>query len=355
MTEATEIQILPPDGALPAFPTDEDAAKAIVTEIAERARAHQADVTKARGRQEIASLAHKIARTKTAMDGAGKELVADAKKKIAEVDAVRRLIRNELDKLKEEVRRPLTEWEEAKEKREAEIEARFSNIKANGTVAHGASSSDIEQKIGHAEGWLHYATADYFDDRADEAAKAIRDQVAMLKVLRDNALEREERDRELERLRREEAERLRREEAERKEREEAERREREEREAEQSRQQEELEKARREAEEAKAAAERAAREAEEAAERERQRIERERQEQEARAKAEAEAEQRRKDDEARTAEQRGRAKARAADALEDILPEIDAFADDWTDFADKLAEAIADGRVANVKLEVGDE
>ncbi|MDE1907630.1 MAG: hypothetical protein KGH75_14385, partial [Rhodospirillales bacterium] len=91
------------------------------------------DVSTAGGRKEIASLAYKVARSKTTIDEAGKSLVAEWKKKSAEVDASRKKARDYLDALKDEVRKPLDEWEaeqarierESAEKAEAERLAEF--------------------------------------------------------------------------------------------------------------------------------------------------------------------------------------------------------------------------------------
>lgn len=75
------------------------------------------DMTTEKGRKEIASLAYKIAQSKTALDNMGKDLVAEKKKETSLVDAERRRIRDELDTLKESVRAPLTKWEEEEKSR----------------------------------------------------------------------------------------------------------------------------------------------------------------------------------------------------------------------------------------------
>jgi hypothetical protein len=80
------------------------------------------DVETAKGRKEIASLAHKVSRSKTALDSLGKNLVADWKAKSKAVDAERKYIRDSLDALRDEVRQPLTDWEDA-ERARAEREA----------------------------------------------------------------------------------------------------------------------------------------------------------------------------------------------------------------------------------------
>ena len=80
------------------------------------------DVETNKGRKEIASMAHKVAQSKTALDALGKTLVADWKAKSKLVDASRKHARDELDALKVQVRQPLTVWEaeqEALDKAEA--------------------------------------------------------------------------------------------------------------------------------------------------------------------------------------------------------------------------------------------
>jgi chromosome segregation ATPase len=77
------------------------------------------DAATSKGRAEIASMAHKVARSKTALDDMGKELVAELKDVPKKVDAERKRMRDLLDQWKEEVRAPLTAWEQAEENRKA--------------------------------------------------------------------------------------------------------------------------------------------------------------------------------------------------------------------------------------------
>lgn len=77
----------------------------------------------AKGRKEIASRARWVAKNKVFIDNAGKEYVAGLKAKIKPVDAERKRVRDILDKLRDEVRQPLTEWEEIEAKKvEAEAQ-----------------------------------------------------------------------------------------------------------------------------------------------------------------------------------------------------------------------------------------
>lgn len=75
------------------------------------------DTSTGKGRKEIASLAYKIAQSKTFIEKAGKELVSGIKSKAKLIDAERKRSRDTLDEWKEEVRKPLTEWEAAEAKK----------------------------------------------------------------------------------------------------------------------------------------------------------------------------------------------------------------------------------------------
>src|SRR5258708_3289999 len=65
----------------------------------------------------MASLASKVARSKTALNEMGKNLVSELKAKTGAIDSERRTIRERLDALKDEVRRPLTDWKNADKER----------------------------------------------------------------------------------------------------------------------------------------------------------------------------------------------------------------------------------------------
>jgi len=90
------------------------------------------DVTTSKGRKEIASMAYKVAKSKTYLDDAGKDLVSDWKAKSKIVDAERKKIREYLDNLKDEVRKPLTEWEEIEKNRIEKHTTNISEIKSSG-------------------------------------------------------------------------------------------------------------------------------------------------------------------------------------------------------------------------------
>jgi colicin import membrane protein len=84
---------LPAPEALPALFRDPDEIDRLISRIEAEARAHVADVATTKGRREIASLAHKVARSKTALDEAGKQLNAGLRRQIDVVDQERRKVR----------------------------------------------------------------------------------------------------------------------------------------------------------------------------------------------------------------------------------------------------------------------
>lgn len=97
----------------------------ILDKIAHVARSEVFDATTAKGRKDIASMAYRIAQSKTYIENHGKDLAAELKLLPKLVDSNRKLARDFLDSLKDEIRKPLDEWEAEQEaiKLKAEIEA----------------------------------------------------------------------------------------------------------------------------------------------------------------------------------------------------------------------------------------
>jgi hypothetical protein len=111
----------------------------LLEKIKHAATQQEADITTDKGRKEIASMAYRVAQSKTYIESHGKELAAELKELPKLVDKNRKYARDFLDSLKDEVRKPLDAWEaeQAAIKLKAEIEE-----------AHG------EALIVHAE-WLN--------------------------------------------------------------------------------------------------------------------------------------------------------------------------------------------------------
>lgn len=91
--------------------------EALLNEIAVQAKSIVLDATTEKGRKEIASLAFKIAKTKTSLDSAGKSLTEDWQRQTKAVNAVRSKAWEFLENLQKEIRMPLDEFEEAEKAR----------------------------------------------------------------------------------------------------------------------------------------------------------------------------------------------------------------------------------------------
>jgi len=132
MTAAAELIVIPKESALTVFSADKGL-EPFLAKIRAEIDAFVPDVSTKKGRDAIASIAHKVAKSKTYLDGVGKDLVADLKELPKKIDASRKDMRDTLDAWKDEVRRPLTEWEEAEEHRKARHAQRIAeiNLRAN--------------------------------------------------------------------------------------------------------------------------------------------------------------------------------------------------------------------------------
>lgn len=142
----------------------------LLKKITEEAKSIVCNVETARGRRDIAAMAHKVAKSKTYLDGLGKDLVSDWKTKSKAVDNERKKMRDHLDNLKAEVRQPLTDWEQAEEDRTAKHEANILDIVSTGD---GAEQNWMEENLGSM---LHYVESikigDSWEEYANNAAKA---------------------------------------------------------------------------------------------------------------------------------------------------------------------------------------
>ncbi|HFD3809471.1 TPA: hypothetical protein ACF3R6_006957, partial [Pseudomonas aeruginosa] len=180
------------------------------------------DVSTRKGRDAIASIAYKVARSKTALDNVGKELVAELKEVPKKIDAERKRMRDLLDSWQAEVRQPLTEWEQREEMRKAKHQAGIDQINLR-LECRDLDSTELKANIEWLEGLSIGADWEEFETEAartkDKALAALREALvareryeaeqAELERLRAEAAAREQKERE-ERIAREaaEAERL---------------------------------------------------------------------------------------------------------------------------------------------------
>ena len=301
MSEVTDLVVIEKQNAMAVFTTKEQL-DPIIEAIEKEARSLVPDVSTRKGRDAIASMAHKVARSKTYIDNAGKDLVAELKALPKQIDESRRIVRERLDALKDEVRKPLTDWENAESARKDALQQRLADLRSLADVIDSVGnylpSVEIQQRIESAKA---VALDESWQEVAAEAGVAKDATIQQLEAALIVAKQREHEAAELERLRKEAEEKA------RLEREENIRR-------------EAAERARRDAEamhkaEIEAAARREAEEKARAELAERQRVEAE--QCAAREKQEAEERARREKEEAVAAERRRQEEAEAARLAEE--------------------------------------
>lgn len=122
---ANELVVIEQATALDLFTAPEKVNQMLehIKSLAEEERKElDSDFSVAKNRKAFASLAYKVAQTKTYIDKEGKAVVDKLKELPKKVDASRKMFRDELDALSTDIRKPLTEWE-AQEKAREEAEA----------------------------------------------------------------------------------------------------------------------------------------------------------------------------------------------------------------------------------------
>lgn len=167
------------------------------------------DLSTAKGRKEIASMARKVASSKTALDGFGKDLVAELKKKPAMIDAERKRMRDVLDKWRDEVRKPLTDYEAAEDARKAAHEEAIGGIELlavgeDEAIGARLTSDELKRNLESVES---IKMGDQWEEFESDAARAKEAAIEKLKGLIAAAEKYEAEQAELERLRKEQVER----------------------------------------------------------------------------------------------------------------------------------------------------
>lgn len=176
----------------------------ILDEIKERVKSIVLDVSTEKGRDEIRSIAAKIAKSKTALDSMGKELKSEWKAKCDGIDAERRKIWEELETLQHQVRQPLTDFENAVKQRIDNHEKDLIVLANWGNLGDAATSKQAEENLVSLDGFYKSKDWEEFKNRADTIFQETRGSL----IAAAHNLKKQEDDRaELEMLRRQEEER----------------------------------------------------------------------------------------------------------------------------------------------------
>ena len=109
------------------------------------------DLATDKGRKAFASMAHKVAKSKTALDAVGKELSAQQKEVPKRIDAERKRVWDTLESWQKEIRKPLDDWEEAEERRIASIKDDIAKITALAVDLDGITAEDLSERIARVD------------------------------------------------------------------------------------------------------------------------------------------------------------------------------------------------------------
>lgn len=110
------------------------------------------DLTTRKGRERIASLAAKVSKSKTAVEKPGRDYLRRLKEMPKVVEAELREFVTKMDTLRDETRRPLTEWEAAEDARINRHNDRLNWLKTLADDLGELSSLHIKGLIAEAEG-----------------------------------------------------------------------------------------------------------------------------------------------------------------------------------------------------------
>ncbi|HAT7708528.1 TPA: cell envelope biogenesis protein TolA [Enterobacter roggenkampii] len=180
MSETTDLVVIEKANAMTVFKSA-DQIEDILQKVEREVMSFVPDVTTAKGRKEIASLAYKVAQTKTYLDGLGKDLVAELKEIPKLIDANRKTVRDRLDELKEKARQPLTDYEIEQESIKQEEEAK-------------RAAEELAKKI-EADHEMALLMNDAFDrELAEKKAEQERQRIAREEEIKRQAEERAKRE-----------------------------------------------------------------------------------------------------------------------------------------------------------------
>lgn len=206
----TELMVLPvEEKALEAVFIDGSDFDPVIEKIREQAKDLPFDMTVKKNRDEIASFAYKIARSKSAVEKAGAAISAKYKELPKKIDASRRAYKDAFEQLQDEVRAPLNEWERLESERIERCKQVIIEMEKN-DECDGLSSSElkfnicflsdtvIDASLGEFENEAHQVKAAMLAKLSAQLVKTEKQEAeqAELELLRKQASEQAQKDRE---------------------------------------------------------------------------------------------------------------------------------------------------------------
>ena len=142
------------------------------------------DLSTKKGRARVASLAAQVSKAKAAVEKPGRDYLRDIKAKVKPIEENIREFVRAMDDLRDQVRKPLTEWEEAEKARIRKHEVKIEMIKNLSVCIDGFSSYTLREKLAASE----LFEPSEFEEFEGEAATAL---LLTQKTLRDALAKRE--------------------------------------------------------------------------------------------------------------------------------------------------------------------
>ncbi len=170
--------------ALQGFFTDGKNLKKLYAIIERKAKALVADPTTKEGASQVKSAARQLASVKTKIDNLGKQVVAELKNLPKVIDCNRKEFRESMEALQEEIRRPVTEIEERRD--------RIVSVKETHAACMSLDSEGLAAKISELEKEQETVTPETWKESYEEAAAAYRGEISALETMKAAAEKREE-------------------------------------------------------------------------------------------------------------------------------------------------------------------
>ena len=177
----------------------------MIAEIQKEVADFSADISTKKGRAEIISMAAKVAKCKTPIKNLASELKEESRRLIDGVNAQWNRYESAMDTLRDKIRKPVDEIEEAEAQILAERKERIERIKNHGML-YNSTLHDIKVAIENVGKILDFENWGEFQFAAENAAKEVLETLENLYAQKEEQIKR---DQELEQLRAEAAERAR--------------------------------------------------------------------------------------------------------------------------------------------------
>jgi len=177
----------------------------MIAEIQKEVADFSADISTKKGRAEIISMAAKVAKCKAPIENLAAELKEESRRLIDGVNSQWNRYEAAMDTLRDQIRKPVDEIEEAEAKILAERKERIERIKNHG-ILYNSTLHDIKIAIKNVEKILDFDNWGEFQFAAENTAKEVSETLENLYVQKEEQIKK---DQELEQLRAEAAERAR--------------------------------------------------------------------------------------------------------------------------------------------------